>query len=65
MRKKREGKEGREEGAGGGQRIWQTRSVMVSFSRSVESDSLQPLSAAHQAALTFSQSLSNPRPLSS
>ena len=37
---------------------WQTRrSVMMSFSCSVDSDSLQPLFAAHQAALTFSGSL--------
>ena len=56
MRKEREGKEGREERAGEAavEDLADRRSVMMSFSCSVDSDSLQPLFAAHQAALTFS-----------
>ena len=59
MRKEREGKEGREERAGEAavEDLADRRSVMMSFSCSVDSDSLQPLFAAHQAALTFSGSL--------
>ena len=59
MRKEREGKEGREERAGEApvEDLADRRSVMMSFSCSVDSDSLQPLFAAHQAALTFSRSL--------
>ena len=59
VRKEREGKEGREERAGEAavEDLADRRSVMMSFSCSVDSDSLQPLFAAHQAALTFSGSL--------
>ena len=58
LRKEREGKEGREEGREKQpERVWQARSVMMAFRCSVDSDSLQPLFAAHQAALTFLQSL--------